>query len=121
MAIKKLVLSSDKPSEDPNKKRIESLDEQIKQAQETLKQAKESDSKSERVFNLNQRVNNLKSQRDRLKRRAQKTDKPKETARLLTEDEVRARANKPCKMHGKVDCQSTMCPESPNFNVLTTI
>ena len=26
-----------------------------------------------------------------------------------------------CKLHGKVDCKSTMCPESPNFNILTTI
>lgn len=30
-------------------------------------------------------------------------------------------ANATCEKHGKTDCQSTLCPESPNFNVLTTI
>jgi hypothetical protein len=29
--------------------------------------------------------------------------------------------SKACDKHGKVGCESTMCPESPNFNALTQI
>lgn len=124
MAIRQFVLAEE--GEDPSKKRLEQLDEQIKQTQETLKQAKETDPKSERVFNMQQRVNTLKTQKDRLKKRMDdRAENDKEESKLFTEDEVRARARKamasPCKKHGKAGCESTLCPESPNFNVLTTI
>jgi flagellar motility protein MotE (MotC chaperone) len=76
MAIEHFVLAKEGPGEDPSKKRIQRLDEQVKQARELLKKAKESDPKSERVFNLNQRVNTLTTQKDRLKKRA---DDRKET------------------------------------------
>lgn len=120
MAIKRFVLAKEGPGEDPSKKRIEQLDNQIKQAQEQLKLAKEADSdsgkktNSERIFNLQQRVNTLKTQRGRLKKRA---DDKKDNEKKVKDE----KAATPCKRHGKIGCESTMCPESPNFNVLTTI
>jgi hypothetical protein len=135
MAINKFVLAKEGPGEDPSKKRIQSLDNQIKQARELLKKAKESDPKSERVFNLQQRVNNLTTQKDRAKKRADdRKDSKEEKAGVEVSPGIRCKcipafckckphtvARKSCARHGKTDCESTMCPESPNFNVLTQI
>lgn len=114
MAIQRFVLATKGPKEDPAEKRIKSLEDQIKQATEQLKLAKETDSKSDRVFNLQQRVNTLKTQKDKLKKRT--TDKKDHEKKSKGE-----KASKTCAKHGKLDCQSTMCPESPNYNVLTQI
>lgn len=111
MAIKRFVLAKEGPGDDPAGKRAKQIEDQIKTAQDQLKLAKQTDPKSERVFNLQQRVNTLKTQKDRLKKRSD--DKKKR--------EKDEKASTSCKLHGKTDCKSTMCPESPNFNVLTQI
>jgi hypothetical protein len=131
MAIRQFVLAAE--GEDPSKKRIERLDEQIKQVKETLKLAKESDPKSERVFNLQQRVSTLTTQKDRLKKRTDdRAENEKEESGVYLGNGLRCKciqsmcphkpvATKTCKLHSKVGCESTMCPESQNFNALTQI
>lgn len=133
MAIKRFQLAKEGPKEDPAQKRIKSLDDQIKQAQEQLKLAKETDSKSDRAFNLQQRVNTLKGQKDQLKKRTddkkEREKESKDEAGAYVGNGMRCKciksacthAKTACKLHGKVDCKSTMCPESPNFNALTQI